>query len=202
MAKKKGKKRARLRLEDLHLEPWQRAEIEKQLGRAIGPGGAGGGDGERDVVGLEVAVDDPLTDRDLKPAKTTARGGRGGRNTGHKQGMNATEAAYAEHLELRRLAGNVFWFGFEAFRIRLADNTFYRPDFAVLAYDDSVLEHGGPARLEFHEVKGHWEDAARVKIKVAAEHLPFVFLAVKKRAKRDGGGWDVERLPGLAEAAR
>jgi hypothetical protein len=43
--------------------------------------------------------------------------------------MNKTEAAYAGHLELQRRAGDVEWFKFEALKFRLADNTFYTPDF-------------------------------------------------------------------------
>ena len=34
--------------------------------------------------------------------------------------------------------------------------------------------------FEIHEVKGHWEDDARVKIKVAAELYPFKFIAARK----------------------
>jgi len=43
-----------------------------------------------------------------------------------------------------------------------------------------------------HEVKGFWQDDARVKIKVAADMYPFRFIAVKPRAKKDGGGWQTE----------
>lgn len=97
--------------------------------------------------------------------------------------MNKTEAAYAAHLGQRQHAGEVLWFRFEGVKLRLADNTFFTPDFAVLAADGV---------MECHEVKGHWQDDARVKIKVAADQYPFRFLAVRARAKRDGGGWDVE----------
>lgn len=97
--------------------------------------------------------------------------------------MNKTEARYAEHLEAHRAAGMISWFGFEAVKLRLADNTFYTPDFAVLA-KDSVLE--------FHEVKGFWQDDARVKIKVAADRFPFRFIAVTERRRKDGGGYSVE----------
>lgn len=92
--------------------------------------------------------------------------------------MNQTEAAYAAELELRRIAGEVAWYRFEGVKLRLADNTFYTPDFAVM--------------LASNEVKGHWLDDARVKIKVAAEQYPFRFIAVKKRAKKHGGGFSVE----------
>jgi hypothetical protein len=98
--------------------------------------------------------------------------------------MNKTEAAYDVHLRDRTIAGEIVWHKFEAVKLRLADNTFYTPDFLVLPASDSVLE--------IHEVKGFWQDDARVKIKVAASIYPFRFLAVTARAKKRGGGWDVE----------
>lgn len=97
--------------------------------------------------------------------------------------MNKTEQAYADHLDRLRSAGDVLWFRFEGLKFRLADNTFYTPDFAVMRSD---------GQLEAHEVKGFWTDDARVKIKVAAEQYPLTFLAVKAKAKKDGGGWAVE----------
>lgn len=97
--------------------------------------------------------------------------------------MNKTEAAYAADLELLRHSGDVAWWKFEGLKLRLADNTFYTPDFAVM------LSNG---EMQCHEVKGHWQEDARVKIKVAAELYPFRFYAIKARAKRDGGGWVTE----------
>lgn len=97
--------------------------------------------------------------------------------------MNKTEAAYADHLEGLRIGGAVLWWRFEGIKLRLADNTFYTPDFAVM------LSSG---ELEAHEVKGHWKDDARAKIKVAAEMFPFRFIAVQARSRKDGGGWAVE----------
>jgi hypothetical protein len=97
--------------------------------------------------------------------------------------MNKTEYAYSEHLRLLQLTDKIAWYKFEAVKLRLADSTFYSPDFLVL-HSDGVLE--------VHEVKGVWEDDARVKIKVAASLYPFRFIAVTARAKKLGGGWDVE----------
>jgi hypothetical protein len=99
--------------------------------------------------------------------------------------MNRTEQAYADLLESRRQAGEILWFKFEGMKLRLADNTFYTPDFAVMLRD---------RRLEVHEVKGFWTDDARVKIKVAAELYPFEFVAVRARPKKAGGGWEEERF--------
>ncbi|GER16706.1 hypothetical protein VCH24_17130 [Variovorax boronicumulans] len=97
--------------------------------------------------------------------------------------MNKTEAAYATDLELKKFAGHVLWWRFEGLKLRLADNTFYTPDFAVMQ---------ATGLMECHEVKGFWTDDARVKIKVAAELYPFRFVAIKALPKKLGGGWAVE----------
>lgn len=98
--------------------------------------------------------------------------------------MNKTEAAYAEHLKC--ITGTVVqWFKFEGVKLRLADNTFYTPDFAVMLTDGT---------MEMHEVKGYWQDDARVKIKVAADMYPFRFIAIKPRTAKAGGGWQVEEF--------
>jgi len=95
--------------------------------------------------------------------------------------MNQTEAAYSRKLELMKAAGEIVWYRFEGLKFRLADNTFYSPDFAVMRADGEI---------EIHEVKGHWTDDARVKIKVAADQYPFRFIAVKKK----GSGWEREHF--------
>jgi hypothetical protein len=97
--------------------------------------------------------------------------------------MNKTEAAYAAILEQGRLSGTVAWWKFEGIKLRLADNTFYTPDFNVMRSDGLI---------EMIETKGHWVDDARVKIKVAASIYPFRFVAVKAKAKSAGGGWEEE----------
>jgi hypothetical protein len=99
--------------------------------------------------------------------------------------MNKTEQAYAATLDERRMAGEVAWFKFEGMKFRLADNTFYTPDFAVMLSDGA---------LEMHEVKGFWQDDARAKIKIAADLYPFPFIAVRVRSKKEGGGWSVEEF--------
>lgn len=99
--------------------------------------------------------------------------------------LNKTEQAYAGVLELMKHAGSVRWYKFEGLKLRLADNTFYTPDFAVMA-EDGVIE--------CHEVKGFWQDDARAKIKIAADMYPFRFMAVKAKPKRIGGGWEYEQF--------
>src|SRR5574343_1016775 len=78
--------------------------------------------------------------------------------------MNRTEGAYGAHLDGLVRDGVVLDYRFEAIKLRLADNTFYSPDFFVQLADRT---------LECHEVKGFWTDDARVKIKVAAALVPW-----------------------------
>lgn len=97
--------------------------------------------------------------------------------------LNKTEAAYDSYLKTLLMAGELLWYKFEGMKFRLADNTFYTPDFNLMRPD---------GQIEIHEVKGFWQDDARVKIKVASEMYPFKFIAVKARAKKHGGGWEEE----------
>jgi hypothetical protein len=89
-----------------------------------------------------------------------------------RRGMNGTEAAYAAHLGMRQLAGEIVGWKYEAVKLRLADGAFYKPDFLV------ILPGGA---IELHETKGHWREAARVRFKVARElFAPIVFRAIRK----------------------
>jgi len=103
-------------------------------------------------------------------------------------GMNKTEKAYAQDLELRRLAHEIESWRFERVTLRLGKDgrTTYTPDFLVI---------GVGGEQTFHEVKGFWRDDARVKIKVAAHQFPeYNFVAAQKRPKREGGGWKIEEF--------
>ena len=95
--------------------------------------------------------------------------------------MNKTEAAYAAEIEAQKHAGVVLWYAFEGIKLRLADRTFYTPDFFLMR---------ASGELECREVKGFWEDDARVKIKVAAAMFPFRFTGIKKIK----GGWAEEEF--------
>lgn len=95
--------------------------------------------------------------------------------------MNGLEKRYADHLEGLLRADAILWYAFDSLKLRLAPKTFYDTDFLVMKADLSI---------EIHEVKGHWEDDARVKIKVAADKFPFKFKAFK----RAGSLWAVEEF--------
>ena len=101
-------------------------------------------------------------------------------------GMNKTEAEYAGMLEVRRQAGEVVWWKFEAITLRLADSTRYTPDFAVMLA-------GG--QFELHETKGGFiREDGWLKLKVAAGMFPFRFFLCQKKAKKDGGQWSIEKV--------
>jgi hypothetical protein len=100
--------------------------------------------------------------------------------------MNQWEEEYTKRLDILKTAGEIKWFAWESMKFRLANKTWYTPDFIVLQSD---------GQIEVHEVKGYWEDDARAKVKVFAELYPlFRVKAFTKRPKRDGGGWKVEEF--------
>lgn len=106
---------------------------------------------------------------------------------GAGSGMNKTEARFRAEL----LAVDGVWVVlYASIKLRLADRTWYTPDFAVLRI--------GSPRVEFYEVKGSWkaphQEDSRVKLKVAAEAYPQFqfFAAVPNKAT---GGWHIEEIP-------
>lgn len=99
--------------------------------------------------------------------------------------MNKLEAEYAQHLEILKQAGEIQEYYYEAVKLRLADRTFYSPDFLV------VTKEG---YLEIHETKGFMEDDAAVKVKVVADKYPFRVLLIYKKPKKAGGGWRIQEV--------
>lgn len=95
--------------------------------------------------------------------------------------MNKTEAEYAEILATRQHLGEILWYTYEGLTFKLADDTRWTPDFCMMMADGT---------MEVHEVKGFWRDGAKMKIKVAARLFPFRFLAVRKRSRKEGGGFE------------
>lgn len=93
--------------------------------------------------------------------------------------MNGWEKAWAQELEKQKLGGLILGYWFDSVKLRLAESTFYTPDFLVLHADFA---------LGIDEVKGHWEDDARVKIKVAADKFPLRVRAIT----REKGIWKIE----------
>lgn len=85
--------------------------------------------------------------------------------TRHKAGEpNKDEQRFFEELKLQQQAGLILGFYFEKVKLRLAEKTFYTPDFLIVR----------PDHLEVVEVKGFLEDDAAVKFKVAADLYPWI----------------------------
>lgn len=109
-----------------------------------------------------------------------------GRTTRRVAGqMNGLETRYSQVLESQKLSGQIVEWWYECFTFKLAHDTRYTPDFVVMLPDGI---------LEAHECKGFFEDHAKVKVKVAASKFPFVFRIVRAKAKKEGGGWDIQQI--------
>lgn len=126
----------------------------------------------------------------MNSPNTRSRFPRARGRTTAKDGMNSLERRYADHLHNRQMAGEIHSFAFERHNLKLADKTYYKPDFEVMLLDGSI---------EFHEVKGFMQDDANVKIKVAADQFPqFVFRLVQWDRL---DGWKIRILPPHNEIA-
>lgn len=107
--------------------------------------------------------------------------------------MNLTEATYARELDIRKAAGEIVAWWFEPLSVRLSSPPMgqparYTPDFMVL-YPDGLTE--------IIDVKGTGIDneASLVRLKCAAELFPlWRWRLVKKRTKRQGGGWKITEV--------
>jgi len=90
------------------------------------------------------------------------------------------ESAWANHLDMQVVGGEIARWWFEPLNLRLpGKKNFYKPDFLVLAGDG----------LTFYEVKGRnpSDDRSLVKIKTAAGITPWAKFVLVKRVD---GTWD------------
>jgi hypothetical protein len=96
--------------------------------------------------------------------------------------MNTLEERFAtEFLEPMRLGGEIQWWAYEPMRFRIGGSAFYKPDFVVV---------DGNGQVVAYETKGVWREAAKVRIRVAADRFPWVhFIAVQVSPR---GGFDYE----------
>ncbi len=101
-----------------------------------------------------------------------------------RRGMNGLESSYAAYLQALKDRGEIKSWSYESVRLKLTQGgekeAYFKPDFLVEMND---------GRIEFHETKGFFREAAKVRIKVAAGMFPcFRFKVVRKIA----GGFSVE----------
>ncbi len=106
------------------------------------------------------------------------------------KGMNKTEARYEAHLRIQHVMGAIAWYQFEGMKLKLADSTFFTPDFVVMLINGALQFHEVKARMS--NGKPRYEDDAIVKLKVAAEQKPFAFFLVwpGKTTDWDNGEWE------------
>lgn len=92
------------------------------------------------------------------------------------------EADYASHLELRLKAGDIREWRYEPFKLRLADGTYYTPDFVVVNVSGFI---------DVIEAKGFMREAARVRLRVAADQFRWFKFSV---VRRERGQWTHEEI--------
>jgi hypothetical protein len=97
-----------------------------------------------------------------------------------------TEALYAQYLTALKHAGQIEDWRYEAVKVRLAESCVYTPDFLVVP----ITAMGYP-RLELHEIKGWWREAAKIRFKVAREQCPWFRFRAIRRVK---GQWQEEKI--------
>lgn len=114
--------------------------------------------------------------------------------------MNRTEEAFAAILDAHP---DVAIWRFEAIKLRLADSTFYEPDFFVIATDGracfvEVKTRWGGKR---HAGKAGWTEDGRVKVKVAAETFAEFDFYAAIAPDRHTPAWEFERFGSRREWA-
>ena len=99
-----------------------------------------------------------------------------------ERSWNKTERDFAERLKMCQKSGLIAWWSFEPWRLRLGKGAWYTPDFIVLENDGCLI---------CYETKGFWREAARVRIKVAADRYPFLRFVAARLVK---GEWEFEEI--------
>lgn len=104
--------------------------------------------------------------------------------------MNKLETRYGEYLEARKLSTSdlLMHWEFAPMRLRLADGTFYKPDFLVVLAHES---HPG-YRIQLHETKGFMREAARVRLNVASRLFWWADFFLVKWIDRQ---WQITPVP-------
>jgi hypothetical protein len=97
-----------------------------------------------------------------------------------KNRMNKTEVRYEQEvLKVLQHTGEIDWYWFESIKFRLADRTWYTPDFMIVS--------GGDRNWTAVEIKGFLRDDAAVKFKVAREMYPQIKWEMLRYRK---GQWE------------
>lgn len=99
-------------------------------------------------------------------------------------GQNKTEARFDRRLADIKARGVIHAYWFESVKFRLANRCWYTPDFLVQYPSGSCI---------LYEVKGTFvREDSWVKLKVAAETMPFPFFLAQWKGKE----WEITRIEG------
>lgn len=99
------------------------------------------------------------------------------------KGQNKTEALFDLRLSDLKASGRIRDYGFETMKFRLAQRTWFKPDFPIILPDWSLI---------VAEVKGGYiRPDGMLKLKVAAEQFPVPFFLCVYADRR----WTITRLP-------
>lgn len=132
--------------------------------------------------------------------RVRARFGKGAAAKPRKAGEQSKhERAYEDHLR-SRLLHDVLWFAYEGVNLKLADGSYYKPDFCVMLADgticmDEVKPGSINAKGELRTVIG---DVSALKLKLADERFPFCFRLISVVKGRQDWQFVVEDVNPLA----
>lgn len=113
-----------------------------------------------------------------RPAKRAGRP-RVAKARGYRSGL---EERYADFLAARKAYGEVRSWKYESHKLALGGGAWFTPDFVVVTLTGMV---------EIHECKGYWRDAAKLRMKIAAEKYDeFAWYVVYDH---NGVGFDIQR---------
>lgn len=106
-------------------------------------------------------------------------------------GMNKTEARYAQYLEEQKAARVIQYYAFEPWKVRIADDCYYIPDFLVLDANGHLSLHDAKAWWKKSKKVGVKEDAM-VKMKAVAALYPFLTMLMTWEVD---GRWEQRVFP-------
>jgi len=102
--------------------------------------------------------------------------------------MNKTEGQHADTLQLRLLAKEVLWYGFEVVKFYIGAT----PDGRQMWYSPDFLVQLADSTMEIHEVKGAYitEDSAAKLVAAARLYPQFLFVRYQKTKR----GWERKEI--------
>jgi len=113
--------------------------------------------------------------------------------------MSGPERQYAQFLDGLIVEGSIRVWIYEAIRLKLAEETYFTPDFLVVFADghSELHEIKGTRKYGkkgFHTYLAFYREDSRVKIKIAAAQYAQVFPIVGKHWNPVRGMWEEERF--------